>query len=372
MHWLYLIASGNDDGVYKIGITVDVDQRLEQIKSQYEVPDAFLVEAMDVSSRGEVFALEKALHERFDSKRAKSYLGREWFSLSKADISSLQAMYQTESDSFAQATAFFGIVEEVAKLKPKAERQEADRQSKITFNRRYGKTHDTKPNALLARYKRLQDRMLNGILGDRFAFKTYRHPALDLRDKAAKEVEKAAQKELKPLWYQAGFIGFAGGALICAASGNVGATVPAAMGGGILGLMGGGLTAASKPQEEKEKSRVAFDVHITGYYPKCHDQTLSAVIDHVEKQSYLVSGLAEDIRKLRNQPARMPRIELPTLDKLKKEHCSQTFWPKALATVMGGYFLMLGIGTVSELERQERQQNTSYINIPHLAGFSNA
>ena len=90
LQFLYLVASGNNDGVYKIGISVDPIKRLEQIKVQYDVPNAYILETMDVSSRDEVFAVEKALHDKYDRYRAHNYHGREWFRLSKAQIADIK------------------------------------------------------------------------------------------------------------------------------------------------------------------------------------------------------------------------------------------------------------------------------------------
>ena len=55
--FLYIIASGRNDGVYKLGISVDPEYRLDQIKREYNVPNAFIVETMDVPTR-ESFAVE--------------------------------------------------------------------------------------------------------------------------------------------------------------------------------------------------------------------------------------------------------------------------------------------------------------------------
>ena len=86
MNFLYIISSGRNDSVYKLGISVDPEYRLDQIKRDYNVPNAFIVETMDVPTREEVFAVENALHARFDRKRARSYQGREWFKLTQSDL----------------------------------------------------------------------------------------------------------------------------------------------------------------------------------------------------------------------------------------------------------------------------------------------
>ena len=104
MDFLYVIGSGNDDDIYKIGISNSPNRRLEQIKRNYDVPNAFIIETLDVSTRGEVFAIENALHAKFDLYQSNKYEGREWFKLNKKQLNQLVEMYREESNAFAQAT----------------------------------------------------------------------------------------------------------------------------------------------------------------------------------------------------------------------------------------------------------------------------
>jgi predicted GIY-YIG superfamily endonuclease len=75
LQFLYLIATGNNDSIYKVGISDDPKRRLEQIKERYGVPNAYIVETMDVPTRQEVVALENAIHTRFLKKRSTRYGG---------------------------------------------------------------------------------------------------------------------------------------------------------------------------------------------------------------------------------------------------------------------------------------------------------
>jgi len=106
IQFLYLIASGNKDSIYKVGISDDPKRRLEQIKATYNVPRAFIVETMDVSTRTEVFALENALHTKFARQRSKKYGGQEFFKLTAKDIEWIESLFKEESNDFAQARAF--------------------------------------------------------------------------------------------------------------------------------------------------------------------------------------------------------------------------------------------------------------------------
>ena len=107
IHFLYLIASGNNDSVYKVGISVDPNARLRQIKATYRVPKAYIVETMDVNTRAEVFALEAALHARLEDRRTTRYGGREFFKLSQSDLEWLRNLYKDNTNDFAQAKAYY-------------------------------------------------------------------------------------------------------------------------------------------------------------------------------------------------------------------------------------------------------------------------
>ncbi len=219
MNFLYLVASGNDDGIYKIGISVDPVQRLEQIKRDYDVPNAFILETMDVGSRDEVFAVETALHDKYDRYHSTKYSGREWFKLSKAQIAEIKTMYQQESNAFAQATAYYGVFMEMADLQPKAKEMESERQDKIRFNRVNGRHFDTKPKGVLKRYNELKKRFNEGLLGQRFDLKTYQHPIVDLKDSTLEKVKGVLQEKVKGMWWK---LGTAAGVLTIAGTSAVG------------------------------------------------------------------------------------------------------------------------------------------------------
>ena len=142
------MSTGNDDNVYKIGISQNPNVRLEEIKKQYDLPNAKIVEVMDVSTRADVFAIEQALQSKSSNKCTSTCKGREWFVLSKADIAELRKFYQIEIDCFAQAHAFYGLIEEVDSLKEKAWELEIERVRQIGYNRRHGKNYSPKSNAL--------------------------------------------------------------------------------------------------------------------------------------------------------------------------------------------------------------------------------
>jgi len=363
IQFLYLIASGNNDNTYKIGISNEPTRRLEQIKRQYNVPNAYIIETMDVSTRDEVFAIESALHEKYDRYAASHMEGREWFRLSQKQIDEIKAMYQHESNAFAQATAFMGLVDEAARLEPKALEMEADRQLKIKHNRIHGKRYNTKPVGYLKRYNDLQRDLNDGLLGIRFSLKTYPHSATDVLTKSVQQIKESAQSKVRHFWYGLGLTGLVAG--LAFTGGDTAAGVIT----GLTGAVGGAITATKKPNDEAEEARKEIHSMLSQRYPGFDQQTVIAVRDIEENQSFLVKALDEDDSQiqLRNTPATRPRVVAPGLDKLKNQYFNRTLVPWSAGLVTSAILFQCVLG-VSE---ERYQQNQSFLNLPVVAQVSN-
>lgn len=93
-HWLYLIDSGNDDWIYKIGITGrSIEERLEEIKVTYCVPKATVIEQRLIIGQFKALALEKELHELCDDCHEYTYAGKEFFELDQTRLALVRAYY---------------------------------------------------------------------------------------------------------------------------------------------------------------------------------------------------------------------------------------------------------------------------------------
>jgi hypothetical protein len=79
--YVYVLAGG---GYYKIGKTIDIDSRLDQIEPQLP----FEVELVHTIETDDIDILEDELHERYAAKRTNG----EWFQLSESDIKNLKRM----------------------------------------------------------------------------------------------------------------------------------------------------------------------------------------------------------------------------------------------------------------------------------------
>lgn len=75
--FVYLVSSGN--GEYKIGRSLNVDARYDQLRKEYPMLSLELV--YDFYADDYILA-EKELHEEFADKA----MGREWFSLDQSDV----------------------------------------------------------------------------------------------------------------------------------------------------------------------------------------------------------------------------------------------------------------------------------------------
>ena len=243
IQFLYLIATGRHDGIYKIGISNDVERRLEQIKRDYDVPDAYIMETMDVASREEVFAIENALHTRYAHKRATNMPGREWFRLSLGDIKSIKEMYDEQSNSFAQAKAYYGLVRMRDDLRDKAEELEQKRQYQIRYNRSNGLTYDTKPKGALKTFNDLQRKIVNGTLGQRFTTRVYDHPAKKAVRETTVEMSTELTKHIRGYWWKVGLGGFFGALMVGAGTAD---PTGIAFTTGVFGCAAGGISAGNK------------------------------------------------------------------------------------------------------------------------------
>ena len=83
---LYVINSGRDDSIYKIGITSNPEMRLTDIRIDYAVPDAYYLGFVELPSRDKALALETSLHSKYERQRCSTMNSWEWFSLSLEDV----------------------------------------------------------------------------------------------------------------------------------------------------------------------------------------------------------------------------------------------------------------------------------------------
>ena len=352
LQFLYLVASGNNDSVYKVGISVDPKARLEQIKSTYRVPNAHIVETMDVPTRQEVFAIEAALHARFESKKSPRYGGREFFRLSEDDLRWLRSLYREKSNDYAQAQAFYGLVQSASALAEKARRMEKERQSKIDFNRRNGKSYTTKPVGDLKRYNDLTKKMKNGHLGDRFSIKPIEHPAKTLVRAVHQETAEVINIKTKNLWLQVSGIGFIGGLLIGSAyipDQAIGIAIQSA----IIGSISGGVGQASRRESEKSSALKMIEESIETRYPGQKEKFLIAMLDSKTNSRLLIRDFNEAREELRNISPVLPQVTLPTSKNILSTYSVKSYIPKvAIGVTLCFSFLFSITAAQNEKERK--------------------
>ena len=355
LQFMYIIASGWNDGVYKIGISQHPKTRLDQIKRDYDVPHAYIVETMDVPSRDEVFAVENALHERFDAQRAEHYKGREWFELSTSDLNELKAMYKADSNAFAQCTAYYGLVQARDSIAYAADEQEMERQSKIRYNRVNGLTYDTKPSGTLKRYNDLQKKIRSSTLGERFATRTFIHPTKSLAKHINQNLLSIVETKLGGLWWKLGLSGLAATAITTAG-------VDATNGGsavfwtGLTGVVAGVATYGSRKDTEEKLIQADSRRWIeTKYQPGVMDRTMVAIWDKQDERGFLLRDFHETSSQLREQKPRIPAIQTIVPTNLQTKYKNKSYFP-----VVGTFAtaLMCLLTTTASYEDARR---TSYV-----------
>jgi predicted GIY-YIG superfamily endonuclease len=340
LQFLYLIASGNDDSIYKIGISEDPKRRLAEIKETYKVPRAYIVATMDVATREEVFALENALHIKFNRKRSTKYGGKEFFKLSRDELEWLQGLFNERSNDFAQAKAYYGLAVSAKSLSIEARKLESNRQKQITFNRKNGKIYDTAPKGILKEYNNLKKKLDAGHLGERFQTKTYIHPAMELADNVQQEIEAVIEKGVSTHWLKCAGLGFAGGIII--ASINVPQKV---LDYGVFGLITGVITGTvSQVRRSSFEKRNALNLvkeAVDKRYPRARQQTMLAMLDIKARKSYLITDFHEHIQQLREFPALIPKVDLPSRKGICDTFKNKKYFPKVASVITLSFTLFV-------------------------------
>ena len=94
VHWLYLIDSGNEDFIYKIGYTGrSLQERLDEIKLNYCVPKAKIINQLQILGQSKALQLEQRLHKLCEDCHEYTYSGQEFFELSPDLLKQVQTYY---------------------------------------------------------------------------------------------------------------------------------------------------------------------------------------------------------------------------------------------------------------------------------------
>ena len=353
LQFLYLIASGNDDSIYKIGISEDPKRRLMEIKETYSIPRAHLVLTMDVATREEVFALENALHIKFRRDLSQKYGGKEFFKLSKDKLDWLRGLFNERSNDFAQAKAFYGLTVSARSLSSEARNLESKRQKQITYNRKNGKTYDTVPKGILKEYNELKKKLDKGYLGERFKIQTYSHPAKELADNVPQEIKAVIQKGLSMHWLKCAGLSFAGGIIIASfnAPQNI---LQYGLFSLFTGMTLGTVSQVSRSSSEIRNARNLVEEAVDKRYPGRRHQTMLAMLNHKAHKSYLILDFHEDIEQLRELPALLPKVALPPMQDIFDTFSNKNYFPKVASAITLSYTLL-----VSQINKNSDSGKTS-------------
>lgn len=332
------------------------------------MPDAYILEYMDVPTRDEVFALENALHVCFDKKQSFKYSGREWFKLTDKDIEDLRKLYQENSDGFAQASAYYGLIHEMESIKEEAEKKEQERQIKIFRNRSSGKIHDTTPKGILKRYNLLKKKSQEGILATRFSFHRIEHPIVKAMSEAREEIGDVIKEKVKGTAFIVGGVGLLSGLMI---GGSIApyAISPITWGTTIFGAIAGGFSGHKRELSEVEGLRLAMNSLVDAKHPNTRTQTLEFIRDQTEETSLLVKDYTETISVLRKQPAYMPKVDLSTTitKPLKEEYRSKSYFPKVACALTVGCSLFISGGYADDEKNGRTSFEVTPVAIERLA-----
>ena len=342
INFLYLIASGNRDSIYKVGLSVDPAARLRQIQVTYNVPRAYIVETMNVQSRKEAFEIEAAVHARFESRRTRRYGGREFFRLSQEDLAWLKELYRDNTNDFAQAQAYYGLEMAAAELRGKAEVLEEERQRKISHNRRHGKTYNTKPKGALKRYNELKEKIQTSYIGKHFAIQQRSHPCALLSERIKSETSDIITRKTGLGFLKVCAIGALSGVAVGAATG-LEATTGLVMAGSTIGLVSGSLSQAMRTSQERQQARSLVESEIDSRYPTMRNSIQIILQDCLSRNSFIIKDFGEHEANLRNRKPVLPHVDLPFSNSIYSLFESKSYFPKAATVITVALTIGLGI-----------------------------
>jgi hypothetical protein len=296
-----------------------------------------------VDTREEVFAMESVLHGKFASRRANEYDGREFFRLSEDDLRWLSEIFGGQANNFAQAKAYYELEMALSEIRPQALMLEQERQAQISFNRRNGRFHDTRPTGMLLRYKNLQKQIECGHLGKRFSLTSHEHPSDELSRYMQEKIHAIIEGKNLLSFLKVGATGLLGGILISFAKAPEN-LIPYSMTGGIIGLIGGSYAQANREKKEKAKAKILVEAEIDYNFPRTRGSVMLALYDIKEQKSFLVKEYNESKSLLRNRDIAKPLVRLPDENKIYNLFESKSYYPKVASAITLGFTLGLILG----------------------------
>ncbi len=81
-HYVYFVASGDNDRYYKVGYSQNVEQRIQAFPDKYKVSDPTILLTIKTASKKKAEMIELLLHKRLDDyrvNRINNVKVREWF-----------------------------------------------------------------------------------------------------------------------------------------------------------------------------------------------------------------------------------------------------------------------------------------------------
>ena len=81
-HYVYFVASGDNDRYYKVGYSQNVEQRIQAFPGKYKISDPTILLTIKTASKKKAEMIELLLHKRLDDyrvNRINNVKVREWF-----------------------------------------------------------------------------------------------------------------------------------------------------------------------------------------------------------------------------------------------------------------------------------------------------
>jgi predicted GIY-YIG superfamily endonuclease len=108
-HYVYFVASGDNDRYYKVGYSQNVEQRIQAFPDRYKVSDPTILLTIKTASKKKAEMIELLLHKRLDDyrvNRINNVKVREWFLFKNEELITVIKKFKEAAADEGELTIF--------------------------------------------------------------------------------------------------------------------------------------------------------------------------------------------------------------------------------------------------------------------------
>lgn len=108
-HYVYFVASGDNDRYYKVGYSQNVEQRIKAFPDKYKVSDPTILLTIKTASKKKAEMIEAFLHRRLENyqvNRINNVKVREWFLFKNEELITVIKKFKEAATDEGELTIF--------------------------------------------------------------------------------------------------------------------------------------------------------------------------------------------------------------------------------------------------------------------------